>query len=83
MQTASGVICAELIREFLEFYRLDYTSQIYLPEVNLAHQKTMSKDELSRRAGLGQDAPQMNKPLLMQVLEGFLAGDHAAAQPAA
>jgi hypothetical protein len=43
----------------------------------------MSKDELSRRAGLGQDAPQMNKPLLMQVLEGFLAGDHAAAQPAA
>ena len=35
MQTASGVVCAELIREFLEFYRLDYTLQIYVPEVNL------------------------------------------------
>jgi len=53
MQTASGVLCAELIREFLEFYRLDYSLQIYLPEVNLAQQKAMSKDELSRRAGLG------------------------------
>ncbi len=58
MQTASGVLCAELIREFLEFYRLDYSLQIYLPEVNLAQQKAMSKDELSRRAGLGQDAAQ-------------------------
>lgn len=43
----------------------------------------MGKDELSRRAGLGQDAPQQNKPLLMQVLEGYLAGDRSAAQPAA
>ena len=83
MQTASGVICAELIREFLEFYRLDYTTQIYLPEVNLAHQKAMNKDELSRRAGLNLDATQQNKPLLMQVLEGFLAGEISAAQPAA
>ena len=65
MQTASGVLCAELIREFLEFHRLDYTLQIYLPEVNLAQSKAMSKDELSRRAGLGQDAAQQNKPLLM------------------
>ena len=73
------MLCAELIRDFLEFYRLDYTSQIYLPEVNLAHQNAMDKDELSRRAGLGQDASKQNKPLLMQVLEGFLAGDRSAA----
>jgi FOP N terminal dimerisation domain len=38
MQSASGVVCAELIREFLEFYRLDYTLQIYMPEVNLNQQ---------------------------------------------
>ena len=38
MQSASGVVCAELIREFLVFYRLDYTLQIYMPEVNLNQQ---------------------------------------------
>ena len=52
MQSASGVVCAELIREFLEFYRLDYSLQIYLPEVNLNHQSAMSKEELTRRSGL-------------------------------
>lgn len=77
MQSASGVLCAELIREFLEFYRLDYTMQIYMPEVNLNQREAMSKEELSRRVGLGNNTGSQseNKPLLMQVLEGFLSGD--------
>lgn len=56
MQTASGVVCAELIREFLEFYRLDYSLQIYLPEVNLNNKEAMSKEELARRTGLAGSA---------------------------
>ena len=63
MQTAEGVVCAELIRDFLEFFRLDYTLQIYMPEVNLNGQQAMSKEELSRRAGLAGASD--NKPLLM------------------
>jgi len=35
LQTASGVLCAELVRDFLEHYKLDYTLSIYMPEVNL------------------------------------------------
>ena len=30
-----STLMAELIREFLEFYRLDYTLAIYKPETNL------------------------------------------------
>lgn len=81
MQSASGVVCAELIREFLEFYRLDYTLQIYTPEVNLAGTTPMSKEELSRRSGLGSQASE-GKPILMQLLESFLTGDREAAPKA-
>ena len=80
MQSAQGVVCAELIREFLEFYRLDYTLQIYMPEVNLNQQEAMSKEELTRRSGLAGNCSEQ-KPLLMQVLEGFLSGDRQAAAP--
>jgi hypothetical protein len=78
------VVCAELIREFLEFYRLDYTLQIYLPEVNLNHSNGMSKEELARRSGLSSSFESTeSKPLLVQLLEGFLSGDRSAASPAA
>jgi FOP N terminal dimerisation domain len=83
MQTAQGVVCAELIREFLEFYRLDYTMQIFLPEVNLNQTKPMDKEELTRRSGLPAAAPEpATKPILMQLLESFLSGDKSAAAPA-
>lgn len=51
------------------------------PEVNLNHSNGMSKEELARRSGLsGSETEQ--KPLLMQLLEGFLSGDKSAAGPA-
>ena len=77
MQTATGVICAELVKDFLEFYKLDYTLQIYLPEVNLNNQNCMSKEELSRKVGLSE--PSAQKPLMAQLIEGFLSNDRAAA----
>ena len=77
MQTASGVVCAELIREFLEFYRLDYSLQIYVPEVNLSGTQPMNKDDLAHRSGLGERAE--GKPIMMQLLESFLSGDREAA----
>lgn len=77
MQTASGVICAELVREFLEFYRLDYTLQIYLPEVNLNNGSQVNKEDLARRAGLAGNYTE-GKPIMAQLLENFLSGDRSA-----
>lgn len=52
LSTASGVICAELIKDFLECYKLDYTISVYMPEVNLNQQEAMSKEELMQKVGL-------------------------------
>ena len=53
LSTASGVICAELVKEFLEFYKLDYSLSIYMPEVNLNTQPATSKEDLAEKVGLG------------------------------
>lgn len=52
IQTASGLLCAELVKDYLEFYKLDYSLSIFMPEVNLNQQQALSKDELSRKIGL-------------------------------
>lgn len=48
-----------------------------MPEVNLNQQTASSKDELAQKVGLGQRA-EPHKPLLMQVVEGFIAGEKSA-----
>lgn len=73
LSTATGVLCAELIRDFLEFYKLDYTLAIFMPEVNLSQQNALSKDELSKKVGLSSASSQ--KPLMAQLVEGFLANE--------
>ncbi len=39
LQAQHGQLLAELIREYLEFYKLDYTKQIFMPESNLDSKK--------------------------------------------
>ena len=41
---------AQLIQEFLEFYRLDYSLAIFKPETNLAGK--VDKNELAVKAGI-------------------------------
>jgi len=62
MQTATGVLCAELVKDFLEFYKLDYTLAIFLPEVNLNQGNSMGKKELSKKVGIAE--PSNQKPLM-------------------
>ena len=71
---------AELIREFMEFYRLDYTLAIFKPETNI--KGDVERDELGQRAGF-QNGIADNKPILMQVLEAFMSGERGAGSPAA
>jgi hypothetical protein len=41
-----------MVREYLEFYSLDYTKNIFVPEVNLSKENPMSKQELTSKIGL-------------------------------
>ena len=69
-----SLLLAELIREYLDFYRLEYSKQIFVPETNLTTKKESSKDELIEQAGLKADEIDERKPLLLQILEKFFKG---------
>ena len=71
LQTASGVLCAELIRDFLEFYKLDYSLSIFLPESGL--KQGGNKEELIKKVGL--ETNEVSKPIMMQVLESYLSNE--------
>jgi len=54
-QSKQGVLGAQLIQEFLEFYRLDYSLSIFKPETNLSGY--VDKADLANKAGIkGADA---------------------------
>ena len=71
METQEGALCIELIREFLEFYRMDYTLSTFLPECSLS-QEPRSRPEIENQIGL---PPAENSvPLLMHLLLSFTKG---------
>ncbi len=66
---------AHMIKEYLDFYRMEYTLSVYVPEAALSNQESLSRDELQRRAGLQS---QTQTPLLVQMLKQLKSG---ASQP--
>ena len=70
----NGLLLAELIREYLEFYKLDYSKQIFMPETNLNTKQPTSGDDLAEKSGLDSKDVDRKKPLLLQILEKFQAG---------
>ena len=73
LETEEGVICAELIREFLEFYKMDYTLQIFVPECNLPA-AGKKKEAIGERLNLMRDTSKSNMPILAQLILQHLKG---------
>ncbi len=71
IDTDEGLVCAELIREFLEFYKMNYTLQIFGPECNLPAESRL-KGKLA--AQLGLDPGKANAPVLAQLVMQQLRG---------
>lgn len=69
-QSNQGTLMAELIQEFMEWYRLDYSLAVFKPEVNLGQGKA-NKAELASKAGLSDN---QTEPLLLQLLNAFNSG---------
>lgn len=44
-------LMAQMIREFLEFYRMDYTLSVYLPEVAMSND-AVQRDDLAKQGGV-------------------------------
>jgi hypothetical protein len=65
---AIGILVAELIREYFDFYKLDYTKQIFMPESNLMSKSQSSKQDLQEQSGLMKHLNNQvseSKPLLV------------------
>lgn len=72
-------LVAELFREYLEFYKMDYTLNIFGPEANLSG--STDKADLAKRSGMPKSTDQ--KPIIVQILEAFMTGDKGAPAPPA
>jgi len=71
VETAEGMMCIDIIREFLEFYRMDYTLSTFLPECSLS-QEPKTRTELEEKIGLPPSNTSM--PLLMHLILSFQKG---------
>jgi len=61
-----SVLLAELIREYLDFYQLDYSKQIFLPETNLTTVNSSDNNKLVEDSKLNKHGPvDEKKPLLL------------------
>lgn len=65
LETAESQIAADLVRDYLEHYKLDYTLAIFIPEANLKDQP-LDRNEVGKKAGIL--APS-EEPLLVQLLK--------------
>ena len=61
-ETEEARLVAHMIKEYLDFYRMEYTLSVYVPEAALSNQESLSREELQRRAGLQS---QTQTPLLV------------------
>jgi hypothetical protein len=62
-----GLVCAEIIREFLEFYGMKHSLNVFVPEMSLSDDFPKQKEEIEREIGIAdRDA---SKPLLLRLIE--------------
>lgn len=77
-QTEEGRLLAFLIRDYLEFYDLDYTLSVFAPEAGLASVPSASypgRDHLAAQLGLSSTNA---GPLLLEVLTARISGGISA-----
>lgn len=68
MENPDILLCAELIREFLEFYKMAFTLQVFVPECNLPPaDNTWAK--LETKLQLRKADPHL--PALVQILQSY------------
>ena len=69
-KTNEGPVALELMHEFMEFYRMDYTCNVFVHESN--YKATTERQALVSKLNLGQDDP--SKPLLALIIERLCTG---------
>lgn len=70
---AEGIITLEIILEYLEFFKLDYTAQVLRKEANL--NDPIIRDKLAGKIGLSSNKDSL-RPLLMIMVTDMKLDDN-------
>jgi hypothetical protein len=73
----TGKICAELFRDFLEFYKAEFTLNVFLPECRLPSEKQVLPS-LQEKLGI---SPDPSVPLIFKLVQKALAPKEVAPSP--
>ncbi len=68
-----GLVCAEIIREFLQFYQMEHSLHVFVPEMSLSQDFPKSRQQIEREVGI-TDKDQ-SKPLLLKLIEQIKFGN--------
>jgi hypothetical protein len=69
VQHPDGLLCAEIIREFMNFYKMNLSLQVFEPEMSISSGFPKTRGELEREVGFSNS--DQSKPLLLELLEVF------------
>ena len=69
VQHPDGLLCAEIIREFMNFYGMNLSLQVFEPEMSISTGFPKTRSELEKE--LGVDHTDSSKPILLELLEKF------------
>lgn len=72
-----GQIALELIHEFFEFFRMDYTNNVFIHESN--YKENFDEDELKQDLNLVGDSEK--QPLLLNIIQKLLGGGFSMERP--
>jgi hypothetical protein len=64
-------LCAEIMREFMSFYKMNLSLQVFVPEMSISQDFHKSRSEMERELGLKPALSDPSKPLLLLLLEQF------------
>lgn len=62
-----GLLCAEIIREFLDFYNMEHSLHVFVPEMSLSEDFPKKRVEMEREIGISDK--DQSKPLLLKIIE--------------
>ena len=77
LKTAESVVAADLVRDYMEHYKLDYSLSIFIPEAGLKVDP-IDRDAVSAKAGISE--PRQDEPLLVSLLKMKESGVSAPVQ---
>lgn len=70
-ETSIGGLTAEMIREYMEYFRMDYSLSVFIPECSISPER-IKKDELHARLGLNVSGFNSDFPFIYFIIHYFM-----------